>query len=193
MHTDTRAGGPHPLKPHTSFAHPVHNVRAFGIEPGMQVADFGSGSGAYVFAVAKALAGSGKVFAVDVQKDLLRRIENEANSKKLPNVSVLWDDLEAAGSKIASNSLHLVIVSNLLFQVEKKEEVLREAFRTLKGGGRLVLIDWSESFRGMGPIAKHVFSKDAALALAKECGFVFLREFPAGGHHYGLMFQKRTI
>lgn len=191
MHFDTRALHAHQQKAESSFAHPARNVAAFGIEPGMQVADFGAGSGAYVFAVADALIGSGRVYAVDVQKDLLRRIKNEADRRKLKNVEVLWDDLETrSGSKIASGSIHLVIVSNLLFQVEMKKEVLLEVFRVLKKGGRLALIDWSDSFGGMGPIQKQVITKASALALAQASHFTLLREFPAGQHHYGLMLQK---
>jgi tRNA A58 N-methylase Trm61 len=50
-----------------NFAHPPRNVAEFGISPGMSVADFGSGSGAYVLLLAEALSGSGHVYAVDIQ------------------------------------------------------------------------------------------------------------------------------
>ena len=61
------------------FAHPVRNVDALGIEPGQTIADFGSGSGAYVLAIAEKLHNKGHVYAVDVQQDLLRRTKNEAH------------------------------------------------------------------------------------------------------------------
>src|SRR5262245_52316147 len=84
------------------FAHPPRNVAALGVMPGMKVADFGSGSGAYVLAIAKELNGSGHVYAIDIQKDLLRRTKNEAEKQGYKNVEVLWGDLEADnGSKIA--------------------------------------------------------------------------------------------
>jgi ubiquinone/menaquinone biosynthesis C-methylase UbiE len=172
------------------FAHPVRNVAALGIEPGMVVADFGSGSGAYVLAIAEALAGAGKVYAVDVQKDLLRRTLNDAGKRGFSNVHILWGDLEKAnGSKLADKSCDVVLISNLLFQVEDKREVMREAKRVLRQRGTLVIIDWQESFGGMGPIKEHVFDKEATLSLASGTGFVFHREFNAGAHHYGLIFH----
>src|SRR6266704_2203579 len=84
------------------FAHPHTNVAAFGLEHGMHVADFGSGSGHYVLAMAEALAGTGHVYAIDVQRDLLKRTQNEATKRGIKNISIVWGDLEASrSSKIA--------------------------------------------------------------------------------------------
>jgi ubiquinone/menaquinone biosynthesis C-methylase UbiE len=174
--------------PTANFAHPGRNLKALGIEPGMLIADFGAGSGAYVLEAAQLLKKSGRVYAIDVQKDLLRRIHTEAHRQGIDQtIEFIWGDLEGAGgSKIADGILDLVLISNLLFQVPDKPAILREARRILKPTGRVVLIDWSESFGGMGPVRQAVVGKDAALALARVAGFDLLREFPAGAHHYGL-------
>lgn len=172
------------------FAHPTRNVAALGIEPGMAVADFGSGSGAYVLAIAEQLQNQGHVYAIDVQQDLLRRIKNDAHKKGYKNVEILWSDLEKPnGSKIASRHLDLVLVSNLLFQLDDKHAPLIEAWRILKPTGTLAVIDWSDSFGGLGPIKKHVVKKEAARELAESAGFEFVREFQAGAHHFGLIFR----
>lgn len=172
------------------FAHPTRNVSALRIEHGMHIADFGAGSGAYVLAIAEKLDHSGRVYAIDVQQDLLRRIKNEAHQRGYKNIEIIWSDLEKPhSSKIADRHLDLVLVSNLLFQLEDKRAPLLEAWRILRPLGRLALIDWSESFGGMGPIKKHVIKKEEAKALALECGFEFTKEFDAGAHHYGLLFR----
>lgn len=173
------------------FAHPARNVGAFGIDPGMMVADFGAGSGHYVLEIAKRLEGAGHVYAIDVQKELLSRIRSEAHKHGYKHVETIWGDLEyVGGSKIADNHIDVVLISNLLFQLELKAPPIAEARRILKRGGKLVIIDWSESFGGMGPIKKHVVKKDQALALAEAEGFRLKKEFPAGAHHYGLLFEK---
>lgn len=175
-----------------SFAHPRRNVEALGIEPGMKVADFGAGSGAYVLLMAEMLHGTGVVYAIDIQKDLLRRIKNEATKRSL-TMEIIWGDLEEeGGSKLADTVLDLVLISNLLFQVKNKASVVREAVRIVRPGGRVVVIDWSESYGGMGPHPDHVCTKEATLRLASEQGLVLVKDFEAGAHHYGLIFRKTS-
>jgi ubiquinone/menaquinone biosynthesis C-methylase UbiE len=173
-----------------AFAHPARNVGALGIEPGMSVADFGSGSGAYVLAIAERLENSGHVYAIDVQRDLLRRVHTEAHKRGFKNVAVIWADLEKPeASKLRERSLDVVLVSNLLFQITDKAAVLEEAWRILRPRGQLAIIDWSDSFGGMGPVKQDVVKKEDALALAQRSGFELNREFTAGAHHYGLTFR----
>ncbi|MBI4135593.1 methyltransferase domain-containing protein [Candidatus Uhrbacteria bacterium] len=177
---------------HARFAHPAHNVVALGIQPGMKIADFGSGSGAYVLSIAEALCGSGHVYAVDIQRDLLRRTRNESQNRGFRNVEIVWGDLERmGGSKIADGALDMVLISNLLFQVMDKNVVIAEALRVLRPQGRVAIIDWSDSFGGTGPIEQDVVSKETALALAAKAGLELVKEFSAGAHHYGLIFCRK--
>ena len=173
------------------FAHPATNVAHFDITPGMNAADFGAGSGAYIWPLASALTGAGRLYAIDVQQDLLRRIHNEALKRGHHNVRIIWADLEVPGaSKIKSSSLDFVLLSNLLFQIENKIAVLEEARRVLRPAARVALIDWLDSFDMMGPHKKDVVTKEAALELAKNAGFELEKEFPAGAHHYGLLLKR---
>ncbi|HVM73527.1 MAG TPA: methyltransferase domain-containing protein [Candidatus Paceibacterota bacterium] len=179
----------HHVLPTVGFAHPKKNLESLGIEPGMLVADFGAGSGHYVVQLAQLLGKSGRVYAIDVQKDLLRRIHTEAHKHGLlERIEFIWGDLESPkGSKIADRRLDLVLISNLLFQVPDKTAIIREARRILKSSGRLAIIDWKESFGGMGPQREDVVTKEAALELMHSNGFELIREFDAGAHHYGLL------
>ena len=183
--------------PHSTagFAHPGKNLEVLAIEPGMHVADFGAGSGHYALGIAEQLGNSGRIYAIDVQKDLLRRVKTEAHKRGIQErIEFIWGDLESpGGSKIADEHLDLVLVSNLLFQVPDKSAILREARRVLKPSGRLAVIDWSASFGGLGPRREDVVNKDAALDFARENGFELLREFHAGAHHYGLLLRQMPV
>ena len=180
------------------FAHPRRNVAALGIQTGMRVADFGAGSGAYTLAIAAALEGTGRVYAIDVQRDLLRKITNEATRLGYQNVDVIWADLEAPrSSKLADASIDLVLISNLLFQVPDKLLVLREAQRIVKPSGRVIVIDWSDPAlsgsrgAGIGPSKDDVVAKKIVLETAERAGLTLQREFAAGAHHYGLILVKQ--
>ena len=174
-----------------NFAHPATNVQAMQLDPGMKVADFGAGSGAYVLAAARAVGKAGRVFAVDVQKDLLTRIKNTAAREKLDCVDIIWGDFEKlGGTKLKDKSLDVVIMSNVLFQVEYPATAFVEAQRVLRPNGKLCIIDWTDSFDGMGPEKKRVVTKTRALDMAQAAGFAFVREFPAGAHHYGIIVRN---
>ena len=173
------------------FSDPEENVKQFSLGKGNHVADFGSGTGYYSFAAAEAVGEDGRVYAVDVQKDLLQRLKKESQMRHLYNVDIIWADLEhLGGTKLRESSMDSIIAANLLFQLEQKDNCIMEMKRILKRGGRVLLIDWLSSFGGMGPAAQDVLSKETAGNLFKKHGFVLDREIPAGAQHYGLIFRK---
>jgi len=173
------------------FSDPRRNVEQFGLSDGRIVADLGAGSGFYTMEAARAVAPSGRVFAIDVQKDLLERVKKEAQKNHITNVDIVTGDVEKlGGTRLREGSLDAAIASNILFMLEDKKTFFIEASRILKPGGKLLLIDWSASFSQMGPHPDHVVYKDAAQKLALAAGFSFEREINAGSHHYGIIFRK---
>ncbi len=174
-----------------SFTDPTHVLSQFGLSEGACVADFGAGSGAYTLAASALVGASGRVYAVDVQKDLLTRIKNAARESGARNVEVVWGDVEKpGGTKLGEKTLDAVIVSNLLFQLEDREGFLAEVLRVLKPRGRVLVVDWSDSFGNMGPRPQEVVLKSTARALFESRGFTLEREIDAGEHHYGLVMRK---
>ena len=176
------------------FAEPEANIAQLGLRENEVVADFGAGSGAYSIAAAKALHGTGRVYAVEIQKDLLTRMQNTARSSGLGNVDVVWGNIEKrGGTKLHENSIDVVILSNVLFQTDEKKITLEEARRVLRPGGRLFLVDWTASFGNLGPVPEHIFTEVAARTIAGEAGFLFDKVINAGNYHYGLIFRKGGI
>ena len=104
------------------FSDPQKNTAQLDVREGDHVADFGAGSGAYAFAVAKRVGSSGRVYAIDVQKDLLAKLKNEAHHQHISNIEIIWSDLdEKKGVPLRDASIDACIISNLLFQVLSKE------------------------------------------------------------------------
>jgi len=64
---------------------------------GMKVADVGAGSGFYSLEAARKVGSSGRVYAIDVQKNLLERLRSQAISEGLGNVEVVWGNAEKIG------------------------------------------------------------------------------------------------
>ena len=173
------------------FSDPKKNVDQLRWREGMSVADFGAGSGAYSIAAAQTVGDSGKVYAIEVQKDLLQKLKNEATNGGFHNIEALWGDIEVLhGTKIRDHAVDAVIISNVLFQAEDKRGVLNEAKRILRPGGSLLVIDWVDSFGGLGPHPDEVMTQAAAKKLCTEALFAYEKDIEAGGHHYGMIFKK---
>lgn len=154
----------------------------------MLVADFGSGSGGWAIPLAKRLK-DGKVFAIDVLKDPLSALKSRAESERILNIQTVCSSVESKeGLKLANNSLDLILMTNLLFQVEDKKKVFSEAKRILKPGGKILVVDWL-SKSPLGPEKGRV-SPEEVKKIAKDNGLNFEKEFKAGFHHYGLIFKK---
>lgn len=173
------------------FIDPEEVVKVLDILPGMKVADFGAGAGFYTLPIAKRVGASGKVFALDIRKEALEVIRSKAREGRLLNIEAIWSDLEAKeGSHLKENSADLIIASNILFQVENKSSIAQEAFRILKPGGRIVLVEWDEEKKSFGPPLAHLVNRQEAEQIFLKAGFAFEKEFNAGEHHYGLILKK---
>lgn len=172
------------------FSSPEKNVASLLLQEGMRVADFGAGSGAYTRSCSSHVGHTGKVYSIEVQKDLIKKLESELKHLKVSNVECIWGDIETkGGTKLADNSVDVVIVANVLFQAEDKIGLIDEAKRILKKGGRVLLVDWKESFGGMGPSSKNVIEENIACDLFIKRGFILLEKINTNPHHYGIIFK----
>jgi len=173
------------------FSNPKENIEQFGLSDGMIVADLGAGSGFYALEAGRAVAPMGKVYAVDIQKDLLDRLKNEAHHARVNNVEIISGDVEKiGGTKIREGSVDRVIAANILFMLADKKNFVGEIKRILKNRGTVLLVDWAGSFSQMGPHPDHVVYKDKAVQLFVDAGFKVEKEIRAGSHHYGIVFRK---
>jgi len=163
----------------------------FHLHEGDKVADFGAGSGFFMKVLSQAVGPEGRVYACEIQKNLVTKIGDLAHTQGLHNIDTLWCDLEANnGSKLPSDELDAGILVNTLFQIEDRPAALREIGRTIRSGGKLLVVDWTDTVPGLGPTPDHLITADDCTALLESHGFVLDHDFPAGEHHYGLAFRK---
>lgn len=171
------------------FSNPEQNVLQLGLREGMRVADFGAGTGAYSIVASKKVGHTGYIYAIEVQKGLIKRLEKEIKESGIKNIDCIWGDTEKLhGTKIADHSMDVVIIANVLFQTEDKLGLIDEAHRILKKGGKVLFIEWLASFSGMGPSVNHVVDPKVAIDLFIKRGFKFLEKINTSPHHYGIIF-----
>lgn len=172
------------------FSSPHENVLQVGLREGMKVGDFGTGTGHYARAAAAIVGHSGRVYAIDVQEDVLKHLKLNTHNRHRSIIEAVWGDIEKpAGTHLRDASLDAVLLANALFQVDNRSGLLAEIRRVLKSGGILMVVDWAGSYGGMGPVPERVVTEHEAEALFINGGFHKVKSFRAGPHHYGSIFK----
>ena len=163
-----------------------------GISERMKIADLGCGAtGCFVFACADLAGKEGKVFAIDILKEVLSITESRIKQENIQNVVPVWSDLEVFGAtKVESSSLDVALLINTLFQSVKRVEIIREAARLLKKNGRLVVVEWKSIALPFGPPASERVKIELLKTGVQKLGLHLEDEFEAGPYHYGLVFSK---
>lgn len=177
----------------SSFLNPSKALDAAHLHEGMRVADFGAGAGFFARAAARRIGHSGVVWAVDAHRELLPRLRNLAEAEGLKNIEVVCGNIEKkGGSNLPDAHFDLVIGANVLFSAHHRRGVVQEMLRVLKNGGSALVIDWRDSFGGMGPHGEHVITAAEAQELFTKSGFTYVRDIPAGEYHWGFMVRKNA-
>lgn len=172
-----------------SFSDPRENILQLGLREGMKVADIGAGSGHYSRAAAAIVGSTGRVYAIDIQEDVLKHIKNNAHDHHRATIETVWGNAEKpGGTKLRDQSMDAVLIANALFQIENRFALLAEVKRILRPGGKLLVVDWAGSYSGMGPMPEKVVPEHEAEAFFIQGGLHKVKSFRAGPHHYGIIF-----
>ncbi|MFA5184537.1 MAG: methyltransferase domain-containing protein [Patescibacteria group bacterium] len=163
-----------------------------GIEERQQVAELGCGNfGFFVFPLARLVGRYGRVYAVDILKSTLAEITKEAKKANLPQITPVWSNLEIfKATNIPISSLDSALLVNVINQSEKRLEIIREAIRLLKRGGRLLIVEWKNIDIPFGPSPERRVRLDSLKTAAPKIGLGIKEEFEAGPYHYGLILTK---
>lgn len=152
----------------------------------MTACDFGSGSGGWVLPLSHELK-AGMVYAVDVLESAVSALNGKISSEQIFNIKTIQADVEK-GISIKDAYFDLVLMTNLLFQVENRDFVMKEARRVLKPSGMVLIIDWNKD----APIGSTGgrLSLEEAVLLGENNGFRKGKEIPCGSFHWGVLLIK---
>lgn len=115
-------------------------LQALELQPGMVVADIGAGSGYLSRRLARALAPSGKVMAVDVQPEMVAMLRDAARQDGLHNiVPSLGTETDV---KLAPDSVDVAVMVDVYHELSFPYEVLASIVKALKPGGRVVFVEY---------------------------------------------------
>jgi ubiquinone/menaquinone biosynthesis C-methylase UbiE len=123
-----------------SEENPEGALEAIGLKSGMVVADIGAGTGYMTLRMARRVGPSGKVYAEDVQPEMLRRLRQNAAEGKLNNIQTVLGG--EADPKLPPASLDLILLVDVYHEFSQPQKMLRKMREALKPDGRLVLLEY---------------------------------------------------
>ena len=172
------------------FSDPDKNLAQLGLGEGMKVADLGAGTGYYSIAAGRRVGTSGRIYAIEVQKDLLNKLKSNATDAKVNNIEVVWGSIDMiGGTKLRDSLADRAVLADTIFQIEQKDRdnLALEIKRILKPGGKLLVVDW---LPGSSLSPKNCVSRMIVENLFNKNGFTIEKTFNAGDHHYGIVFVR---
>ncbi|MGC9158574.1 MAG: class I SAM-dependent methyltransferase [Terracidiphilus sp.] len=159
---------------------PAEVIAALALRRGETVADLGAGTGYFSLPLAHAVGAEGKVYAVDVQPEMLARLRQKIDGNGPFNIETVA--AEADRTPLPDSGCTRVFLANVWHEFPDRTAVLREAARLLAPGGRIAILDWRPDVeRQTGPPLDHRLTPQSAADEMAIAGFL-----PAATANVGL-------
>lgn len=139
------------------------------INEGDTVADIGTGGGYYACLFARKVGLKGKVFAVDINRALLSRLERAAERRGITNIVVILGD--QSGCSLPAASCDLVFLRNVFHHLTNPDIYFKSIRGVLKAGGRLAVIDYCPRKRRVFGYIGHATREEEIIRVMSAAGF----------------------
>ena len=158
-----------------------------GIERGRNVADIGAGSGWFTVLAARRITNSGTVYAVDINPEAIRHIEQRAKIEQLQNIKAILS--EPDDPQLPADSVDAVLLLKTYHEIAHPIALLSNLRLSLKPGAKIGIIDRN------GDAEDHGVNKDVVIRQAAQAGYE-LHEFQnfvkGDGMDYLLIFTAKA-
>jgi ubiquinone/menaquinone biosynthesis C-methylase UbiE len=169
---------------------PEKLLRELGLGEGMTLADIGCGPGFFTIPAAQIVGPNGQALAADIQGEMLSTVRSRALEHGLNNVRIVkTNDREIP---IAPRSCDYALLAFVLHEIEHRASFLHRAARTLKPGGRLIVIEWDKVEGPIGPPLEDRITPEELAADAQAAGLRMIEERELTADQYLRVFEQRS-
>ena len=172
-----------------SWQQPDKVIATLNLHPGEVVADLGSGGGYFTFKLARAVAPSGKVYAVDVDKDMIELISKRLKEESGNNVETIL--ATPTDPRLPQTGVDLIFTVNTYHHIADRLAYFANARKYLRPGGRIAIIDldrraWLEGLLG------HYTPSETIKREMEQAGYALQQQLDFLDRQSFLIFTKKT-
>lgn len=150
---------------------PSKLIEALNMKEGDVVADIGAGTGYHVFRMAPLVGKTGKIYAVDIQPEMLDMIKAKATKKKVENIELILGKED--DPKLPEEKIDLILMVDVYHEFAYPYEMTEKMIKALKPGGRLVFVEFRKEDEKV--LIKEVHKMSEAQVLKEMAEFKELR------------------
>jgi FkbM family methyltransferase len=163
-------------------------LKNLAVKPGMVVADIGAGSG-YHSALLSKMVGTGKVFAVDVEPEMIAYLNARIKQEKLSRiVPVLSTEQKVS---LPENTIDMMLLVDVYHEFSFPYEMALSMRAALKPGGKLVLVEFRAEDATVPIKTIHKMSEAQAIKELKAAGFTFDKNIDNLPWQHCMVFTKQ--
>jgi len=164
---------------------------AVGIRKGMVVADVGAGTGYFTLRIARRVGPEGKVYANDVQPEMLDKLRANAQREKLDNVETVLGSV--ADPKLPAGRIDLVLLVDVYHEFSQPQEMLQHIRAALKPDGRLALLEYRKEDPAIPIRAEHKMSVAEVKAEVEAEGYKLDKVIETLPRQHIILFKKVSM
>lgn len=165
---------------------PMETLKRIGVKADHVICDIGAGSG--VFTIPAAELTKNKVFALDINDEMLSIINEKAKNQGLTHIELI--QVKGDQFDLPDQIADCVILCTVLHEISDKTVFLKEIRRILKNNGILVIIEFHKQQTPMGPPISNRLGKDELRGILKITEFAISEEFDLGDNLYCATYSR---
>ena len=169
------------------YQKPHEVLMALSLKPGETIADIGAGSGYFALRFAAHLGDTGRVFAVDIDPEMVRHLNRRVRDAGVRNVQTIL--AEPSDPLLPDTSVDRFVVVDTWHHVEKPLDYLALMKRMLKPGGQVVMIDFQKRELPLGPPMAMKIAREDLVRQMEANGFRLEKEHTFLPYQYFLVFR----
>lgn len=170
---------------------PDRGLDALGPLSGLSVADVGAGSGYFTVRLASRVGAKGRVYANDLQPEMLKMLASRLARERISNVTLVQGGVD--NPRLPNNAIDLVLMVDVYHEFSEPQKMLRAIRAALKPDGRLVLFEYRKEDPDVPIRFEHKMSvAEARLELEAE-GFALSKVDTRLPRQHILIFIKKGV